>query len=94
MQNFPPEYRCEECLRIARALRSAWLADNRALRTRMRDAASSADRDLREFGVSWVFSVARMADDEKDVLLKSHYPKVAEVTRKREEHESATPATL
>ncbi len=60
----------------------------------MRDAAASAGRELKEFGISWVFSVAGMPDDEKDVLLKSHYPTVAEVTRKREEHENATGHSL
>ena len=41
-QNLPASFKCEECRRIAKALRAAWQADNRALRARLRDVAVSS----------------------------------------------------
>jgi len=60
----------------------------------MRELAASSDRELHEFGIRWVFSVAGMPDDEMEALLKSHYPTVAGVMRRREEHETATGHSL
>ena len=94
MQNLPPGVQCEECLKVIRALKVAWRADNQALRTRLRRVATSSGRDLRQFGVEWVMSVATMPDDEMKVLLESHYPRVAEAERLREEHETATGHTM
>jgi hypothetical protein len=61
---------------------------------RLRDVAVSSGRDLRQFGVGWVFSVATMPDDEMRDLLELHYPKLAEVKRKREDHETASGHSL
>jgi hypothetical protein len=90
MQKLPAGFECEECRRLARALQVAWRVDNQALQARLRDVAVSSGRDLRQFGVGWVFSVATMPDDEMRVLLKSHYPTVAEAKRRGEEHETAS----
>src|SRR5262245_47129135 len=90
MQNLPASFQCEECGRIARALQVSWRADNRALRTRLREVAVSTGRDFRQLGVGWVFSVATMPDDEMKVLLESPHPRGAEAMRTREEHETAS----
>jgi len=92
MQSLPMP--CAECLRIAKALRGAWRADAQKLRAKVRDAAVSSGRDPREFGIGWVFSVARMPDEEMRALLEAHYPTVAETTRRREEHEKLTGHSL
>ena len=85
---------CEECLRLVRVLEAARRADNQALRTRLRSVAASSGRDFVEFGIGWVFSVAAMPEDEMKVLLQSHYPRLAEANRKREEHEAASGHSL
>ena len=94
MPNLPAELQCAECLRLVRALEAARRADNLALRTRLRSVAASSGRDVVQFGVGWVFSVAAMPDDEMKALLQSHYPKFAEANRKREEHEAASGHSL
>ena len=94
MPTTSPHHRCEECSKIARALRVAWRADARELRTRARDVALSTGRGLGQFSVGWVFSVAAMPDDEMKVLLDSHYPRVAEASRLRDAHENATGHSL
>jgi hypothetical protein len=94
MHTQPAGFQCEECGRLARALRIAWRADNRVLRTRLRDVAVSSGRDIRQLGIGWVFSVATMPDEEMRVVLESHYPRVADATRKREAHETASGHSL
>ncbi len=86
----PAAWRCDECLRIVRALRVARQADNHALRARLQDVAAVSGRDLREFGIEWVFSIARMPDEEMQVVLESHYPTLSEAMRRREAHEKTT----
>ena len=90
MHAHPAGVQCAECGRLARALRIAWRADNRALRARLCDVAVTSGRDVRQLGMGWVFSVATMPDEEMRVVLESHYPRVAEATRKREAHETAS----
>jgi hypothetical protein len=94
MQQRPAELQCAECLRHARALRAAWQADNRALRTKIRDLAAVSGRDLRQVGLKWVFSLAAMPDEEMRVLLDAHYPKVTAARQESEEHETATGHSL
>ena len=94
MPNLPAEFQWAACLRLARTLVAARRADNLALRTRLRSVAVSSGRDFVQFGVGWVFSVAAMPDDEMKGLLQSHYPKLAEANRKREEHEAASGHSL
>jgi hypothetical protein len=90
MPKLPISFQCEECRKLARALQLAWQTDKRALRTKLADAAASSGRDPRQFGVSWVFSVATMPDDEMRILLESHYPNVAEAKRQAAEHETSS----
>ena len=85
-----PSYMCPECGAIARELRASWKTDVRELRGRLQSVASSSGRDLRTLGIRWVMSVSEMPDDEMAVLLRSHYPRVTEAQRKKEEHETAT----
>jgi hypothetical protein len=85
---------CAECRRLVRALEMAWRADNQELRARLRLVAESSGRDASEFGVGWVFSIARMPDDEMRALLDSHYPQLAEVKRRSQDHETATGHSL
>ena len=94
MPTLPASFECEECRRLARALQAAWRADNRALSTRLREVAASSGQDLQRFKVNWLMSVASMPDDEMRGLLESHYPEVAKVKRKCEEHETATGHSL
>ena len=94
MHKLPAGHPCAECLKIATALQGAWRADNRTLRTKLRDVAASSGRDVRQFGVGWVFSVANMPDQEMRMLLESHYPTVAEARRRREEHEKTSGHSL
>ena len=90
----PAEFKCAECLRLVRMLEAARRADKQALRTRLRSVAASSDRDFVQFGIGWVFSITAMPEDEMKVLLHSHYPKLAEANRKREEHEAASGHSL
>jgi hypothetical protein len=60
----------------------------------MRVVAVASDRELQRFAVGWVFSVARMPDDDMKDLLQSHYPTVAQVMHRREEHEIASGHSL
>jgi hypothetical protein len=94
MQKLPSRVPCAECLRIASALQVAWRADNQTLRMKLRDVADRSGRDFRQFGLRWVFSIATMPDEEMNVLLESHYPKVAEARRTREELEKASGHSL
>jgi len=97
VQNLPAHFQhfhCAECRRLVRALNTAWKADNHELRTRLRDVAAAAGRDASEFGVGWVFSIAKMPDDEMRALLESHYPQLAEAKRRSEEHETASGHSL
>lgn len=90
MTQLRPGFQCEECRRIARALRAAWRADRQVLRVKFRDVAASSGRDVRQLGLSWVFSITTMPDDEMRLLLETHYPHVADARRQRDEHEAAT----
>ena len=94
MPQRPAELPCAECLRHARALRAAWEADNRALRTKVRELAAESGRDIRQFGLRWVFSLAEMPDDEMKALLDAHYPKLSVARHASEEHETATGHSL
>ncbi len=87
---FPLTFQCEECLRIAHALRRAWRADNRELRAKMQQVAAASGRDVQQLKVGWVFSIANMPDDEMNAMLDSHYPEVTRARRHRDEHEAAT----
>ena len=81
---------CAECLRIGLALQAARRADKQALRAKFREVADKSGRDVREFGLTWVFSVANMPDEDMKLLLESHYPTLAKAKRRREEHEKAS----
>ena len=81
---------CEECLRIASALRAAWQTDKRALRDKLQSVAASSGRDPDQLRLGWVSSIAAMPDDEMRTLLDAHYPTVARVNRDRASHEAAT----
>jgi hypothetical protein len=94
MQKLPARVPCAECLKIAVALQVALRADNQTLRIKLREVADRSGRDFRQFGLRWVFSVATMPDEEMKVLLESHYPKVAEARRTREQHEKASGHSL
>jgi len=87
-------FACAECRDIARALRTAWRDDHRALRTRFEAVAASSGRDARQFGIGWVFSVASMPDDEMKALIDSHHPRFADAARRRDDHEAATGHSL
>jgi hypothetical protein len=65
----PLTFQCEECGRIARALRDAWRADNRALRAKMQQVAAASGRNVQQLKVGWVFSIANMPDDEMNAVL-------------------------
>jgi hypothetical protein len=86
----PLTFQCDECVRIARALRLAWRADNRALRAKMQQVAAASGRNVQQLNVGWVFSIANMPDDEMNAVLESHYPEVTRARRRRHEHEAAT----
>jgi hypothetical protein len=73
---WPLTFQCEECTRIARALRLAWRADTRALRDKMQQVAAASGRNVQQLEVGWVFSIANMPDDEMNAMLESHYPEV------------------
>jgi hypothetical protein len=94
VQQLPTRFQCEECRAIARSLQDAWRADNDVLRAKVRNVAVCSGRNVGQFAVDWVFSVATMPDEEMKVLLDSHYPTVIEVDRKREAHEIATGHSL
>ena len=94
MEMRPSVFSCDECRRLVRALRTAWRDDSRALRTRFSQTAGAAGRDVRQFTVGWIFSVATMPDDEMKALLDTHYPKVADANRKREAHETESGHSL
>src|SRR5262249_47735188 len=94
MPTSPPLHHCEECSKIARALRVALQADTRELRTRARDVAVSTGRELRQFSVVSVFSVAAMPDNKLKTSPDSHSPRVAEASRLRDAHETATGHSL
>jgi len=94
MEKTPPYLTCEECRRLVRELRAAQRADRHALRTRLRTVAAASGRDLFQFKVGWVFSIATMADEEMRALLDAHYPNVARANREREAHEAATGHSL
>ena len=83
-------FECEECNRIARALREAWRADNRAVRVKVQEVAASSGRDPRQLVVGWVSSLAAMPDTEMTTLLEAHYPEVARAKRQRDQHQAAT----
>jgi len=89
-----PVFQCDECWKIARALREASRDDHLALRGRLRDVARASGRDIKQFGVDWVYSVAAMPDDEMKALLDAHHPHLAEVTRQRLAHEAASGHSL
>ena len=88
--NLPLNFQCEECGRIARAIRDAGRADGERLRARMERVAESSGRDLSHLRLGWVRSIASMPDDEMTTLLQSHYPELAKAQRRRDEHELAT----
>jgi len=90
----PSVVTCDECRRLVRTLRAAWRADASAIRTRLARAADSAGRDAAQFAIGWVFSVAKMPDDEMKTLLDAHYPTVSDANRKREAHETASGHSL
>jgi hypothetical protein len=94
MEKPQASFQCDECRRLFRALRVAWRTDTRAVRAKMHDVAASSGRDLRQFGVSWVFSIAEMPNAEMRYVLDSHYPHVAEARREGEEHEAASGHSL
>jgi hypothetical protein len=86
----PPSFTCKQCERIVLQMQDAWTSDLQELRTRLEDIALSSGRDLSKLGISWIFSIAEMPDDEMQALLQSHYPRVAEARRSKERHEAAT----
>jgi hypothetical protein len=88
------DVRCAECRRLARALHLAWRADNDAFRLKARRVADASGRDVRQFGVDWVFSLATMPDEEMRAVLDSHYPTLAEARRASEAHELAAGHSL
>ena len=94
MQTWHPSFQCDECRRLFRALRVAWRMDARAVRAKMQDVAASSGRDIRQFGISWVFSIAEMPSAELRCLLDSHYPRVAEARREGQEHAAASGHSL
>ena len=83
-------FTCDECLRIARALKKAWQVDKSTLREKLQSVAASSGRDPDRLRLGWVSSVAAMPDDEMKALLDTHYPTVARVNRERADHEAAT----
>jgi hypothetical protein len=89
-----PGFQCDECWRIARALFKATREDRVALRSRLGEVAHASGRDIQQFGVNWVFSVASMPDDEMKALMDAHHPHLAEATRRRIEHEAASGHSL
>ena len=94
MPSMPTRVPCDECLRILRALRSAWQADSEVLHAKAHAVARSTGRGVRQFSIAWVFSVATMPDGEMRALLDAHYPRVAEASRLREQHEAASGHSL
>src|SRR5262245_29124190 len=92
--NVPACFRCRECRALARAIEAAWRTDHHELRTRLRDVADSSGRDLMEFGIHWVFSLAAMPDEEMRALLETHRPRFALAMRKAAEHERTSGHSL
>ena len=86
----PPSFSCKQCQEIARSLQDGWKSDLQALQARVKDVAISSGRDPQRVVLHWVFSMAGMPDDEMQTLLLSHYPRVAEAQRNKEQHETAT----
>ena len=82
--------RCEECLRIARALRAAWRTDSRTVRTKLDEVAASSRPRSTTGRCRVVASIAAMPDSEMTTLLDAHYPEVAEAKRRWDEHEQVT----
>jgi len=88
--NLPPTFRCEECGAIVKEMQSAWETDSRDVRQRLRQVAASSGRDISQFSIDWIRSVIQLPDDEMQVLLKSHYPRVAAARQKQTVHETTT----
>jgi hypothetical protein len=82
--------RCQECERIARAMRRAFRADSGHLRSRMERLAETSGRDVNQVRLDWVRSIATMPDEEMNTLLDSHYAEAAKLKPQREQHEHAT----
>jgi hypothetical protein len=89
-----PELQCGECRKIVRALYEASRDDRLALRSRLGKVARASGRDIQQFGIDWVFSIAAMPDDEMKALMDAHHPHLAEATRLRLEHEAASGHSL
>jgi len=83
-------FRCEECERLARALRRASRTDRNRLRGRLESLARTSGRDVDQVRLQWVRSIASMPDDEMTKLLESHYAEVAKLKQEREQHETET----
>jgi hypothetical protein len=81
---------CEQCQKVAQELQDAWTSDLQELRTRLEDVALSSGRDPLKLAIHWIFSMAEMPDVEMKALLQSHYPRVAEAQRNKQQHETTT----
>jgi len=60
----------------------------------LRNIVVASGRNVSEFRIGWIFSIANMPDDEMRALLESHYPQLAEAKRRSEEHETASGHSL
>jgi hypothetical protein len=82
----PWQVRCVECERLAREFQDAWRSDQQQVRGDFHGTAEASGRDPEKFLRRWVNSVAQMPDDEFESLQWAHYPRVAEVGRRWQEH--------
>ena len=87
---FPFDFECEECGAVLEALLNSFHVDLREVRHRLRETADATGRSIEEMRDAWVSSVAKMAPDEKQTLLRAHYPRCADARRKKAEHEALT----
>jgi hypothetical protein len=94
MLKLPPSATCPECRQIARALQAAWRHDADVLRARLVDAAYASGKEVLEFDLHWVLSLAGMPDEELKGLLDLHYPQVKAAMTQRTEHEQLTGHTV
>jgi hypothetical protein len=81
---------CRECWALQRELDESIRTDAERLRQRLREVAIGTGRNPRGFSQEWVFSVAKMPDNEMRAVLELQYPRTSETQRKRSEHERLT----
>jgi len=82
--------RCDECGAILRDLRDPVQRDEQDLKNRLHRAADASGREPDQMRIAWVSSVASAPTDEMHIIIRAHYPRLADLRAKQAEHESRT----